>query len=214
MISSVCRHFFSRTRSKRFSVRKRLLVWGDSNSSLPNKRSCWPSVLERKSSCRYRVFNDSVSGRTTGYDKKKLNSSLDFKRRFKKYTDIGLVLVMLGTNDVKIGYGPPLATEIASNLNYIVNSVFATRKNIRLAFLLPPPIGSDLTGDFFKADERILQVCKEIHKFCVKRGISVIDTHSILNINDDLETDAIHLNSKGRHIVSDAVLNFLYTASQ
>ena len=192
---------------------RRVLICGDSNSSLPDLHGCWPGILTRKTKGRIHFINDSVAGRTTGFDKKELNACLCLKRRLNKYGRLDHVFIMLGTNDVKRRYGPPSQLEIAHNLKTIVELIFGHQENIRPAFLLPPPIGKGAGDDFYRADERIRQVCIVIRNFCVEWKLPVIDTHSVLNVSKHLEADSVHLNAVGRQVVANAVLGYLFSSS-
>lgn len=185
------------------------MICGDSNSLRPGFRECWPGILTSKTNHRIHFINDSEDGRTTGFDKKELNACFCLGRRLAVYGPLDNVFIMLGTNDVKQRYGPPSAFEIERNLKTMVELIVRHHKNIQPAFLLPPPIGKDLADDFYKADERIPKVCRVIRNFCTKRQLSVIDTHSILDISQHLEADSIHLNAKGRQLIADVVHDHL-----
>ena len=193
----------------KYPFQRRVLICGDSNSSRPGVSECWPGVLTEKTNRRIHFINDSEDGRTTGFDKKELNACFCLRRRLAVYGALDNVLIMLGTNDVKQRYGPPSAFEIERNLKTMVQLIERHHKNIQPVFLLPPPIGRDLIDDFYKADERIQQVCMVIRHFCSKRQLSVIDTHSILDISKHLDADSIHLNAKGRQVVADVVHGYL-----
>ena len=196
-------------RDLRCRQRQRILVWGDSNSEIPSKYNCWPAILEKAGGKRFCVLNDSVSGRTTGFDRGKLNSRQCFDKRIKKYGGIDYLFIMLGTNDVKMRYGPPKSEEIAENLNTIANLACLHHPNVNLAILLPPPIGSDLKDDFLKADNRIKKVCLAIRHTAAQRGVDLIDIHSVLKLPVHFDKDAIHLNSAGRYIIAQTVMKYL-----
>lgn len=192
---------------------KRVLICGDSNSSLPNLHECWPGILTRMTKGKIHFINDSVDGRTSGFDKKELNACLYLKRRFGKYGPLDYVFIMLGTNDVKMRYGPPSSNEIALNFKTIVELIVRHQENIQPTFLLPPPIGKGLGDDFYRADERIRQVCTVIRNFCAERKLPVIDTHSVLGVSSHLEADSVHLNASGRQVVANAVHSYLFGSS-
>ena len=95
-----------------YSRKKRLLCYGDSNTwgYIPgsagrytfNQR--WPGVLQNELVGRARVFEDGLSGRTTIYDdpfEKNLNGEKHLLAALKRCTPLDLVILMLGTNDLK-----------------------------------------------------------------------------------------------------------------
>ncbi len=189
--------------------RKKLLIFGDSNSFLPDFCNCWPGLLRRKTNGYIYIINDSVSGRTTGFDKNDLNGCFCLKKNLAKYGQVDQVFIMLGTNDVKKYYGPPTPAETKHNLKTMIELILKYLKNTHLAFILPPPIGGGLNDDFHKADERIQPVVEAVQKLCVQEKISVIDTFSILKVDKHLESDKVHLNQYGRQLVADRVYDYL-----
>jgi lysophospholipase L1-like esterase len=188
---------------------KRVLIWGDSNSLRPDRRNCWPAILARKTKGRFRIINDSIEGRTTGFDANGLNSCLCLRARIKAHGLLDHVFVLLGTNDVENYYGPPQTSNIINNVIRITDMTFSLQKGVNLVFLLPPPIGSGLEGDFLGADKRVAQVCAGIQDLCVERQLPLIDANAILKVGKDLEADAIHLNDRGRQLVANAVYDYL-----
>lgn len=117
-----------------------VLILGDSNSALPDARRCWPGLLMRKTIGHIHIVNDSVSGRTTGFDKKnELNTCRILKRRLEWYGRIDYVFIMLGTNDVKIRYGPPSPAKISDNLSLLVRLTAAHQAGSRPVLLFASP---------------------------------------------------------------------------
>jgi hypothetical protein len=66
-----------------YSKKKRILVLGDSNSSRPNKKGCWPALVRKKLGGRVKIINDSSEGRTTMYDHGNRNGFLVLKKNSK-----------------------------------------------------------------------------------------------------------------------------------
>jgi len=192
--------------------KKRVLIFGDSNSSIPDSNKCWPSILSIASNGRIHVITDSVPGRTTGFDKNDLNACYCIERTLYSCGVLDAVLIMLGTNDVKRCYGPPSANDIAHNFTKIFRMISEYQQNLTTAFLLPPPIDRGLTGDFEGAEKRIQAVCAVIRNVAAVGKIPVVDTHSNLEVGKHLDTDGVHLNKKGRHAVAETVNLFLFSS--
>jgi len=66
-----------------YSKKKRILVFGDSNSSRPNKKACWPTLVRKNLGIRFKVINDCSDGRTTMYDYGDRNGLLVLKKNSK-----------------------------------------------------------------------------------------------------------------------------------
>ena len=186
-----------------------ILVLGDSNSSLPDPNQCWPAILARKLNGNYHISNESAPGRTIGLWGKELNSCNILKRKIPLYRSLEYIFIMLGTNDVKMCYGPPTLSEIAGNLNAIIDIISEHQNKSQIVFLSPPPIGRKAVDNFFRGDERIQHVCNVIHSLCERRKIALIDTYSMLDADKHLEADAVHLNSFGRALIAEAVCRYL-----
>jgi len=189
---------------------ERILVLGDSNSSRPDSYRCWPAILAKMLPDGIHVINDSFDGRTTGLDTKERNGCWCVHRRFAGYRPVDKVLIMLGTNDVKMRYGPATADEIERNFRMIAEAIAEHIEIGRSVLLLPPPIGAHLVEDFEHADGRIAQVCAVIRKLCAEMQIPLLDTHTALNVSRHFEPDAIHFNEHGRRAMAELVYNYLY----
>ena len=97
------------------------MVFGDSNSFRPERgKTSWPKLLKDKDPLHLNVLNESCDGRTTRYDRGELNSLGVIGNKLTAHTPLDNVVVMLGTNDVKIKYGPPSPVEIAEGMMGII----------------------------------------------------------------------------------------------
>ena len=118
---------------------------------------------------------------------------------------LDFIVIMLGTNDVKMRYGPPKTGELKENLEQILDYICINCEKVKPILLLPPPIGSKKSGDFCGANNRISDFSEAISTLATEKGIHMIDVHSILDLKTDMETDLIHLNHLGREKIADAV---------
>lgn len=188
--------------------KRKLLVFGDSNSSRPNKKACWPALAGKNLRSRFKIINDSIDGRTTMYDDGSRNGFLSLNKKLKSYTPLEYIVIMLGTNDIKIRYGPPNINDIIDNFGQMLNFIYATSKKTKTILVLPPPIGDKASGDFRGAFRRIIQLSAAMSSLAQERGIHAIDVYSILNLNTDMENDLIHLNRLGREKVANSVCQY------
>lgn len=191
-----------------YSKKKRILVFGDSNSIRPNRKECWPTLVKKKLGGRLRLINDSSDGRTMMYDQGNRNGFFVFKKKLKIYMPLDFIVIMLGTNDIKMRYGPPMTGEIINNLELMLDYIYANCEKVKPILLLPPPIGNKGSGDFRGATHRAIQLTTAIFLLARERGINTIDLHSILDLKNDMENDLIHLNHLGRQKVADSICKY------
>lgn len=196
------------SRFRFYSKKKRILVFGDSNSSRPNGKACWPALAKKKLGGGFKIINDSIDGRTTMYDHGNRNGFLVLKKKFKIYMPLDFIVIMLGTNDIKMLYGPPMIDQIKNNFRVMMDYIHTNFEKVKPLLLLPPPIGNKKSGDFHGADRRIVHVLSAISSLAIERNIYTIDIHSILDLNTDMENDLIHLNHLGREKIADSVYKY------
>lgn len=182
------------------------MVFGDSNAYRPGgSKKSWPKLLEVKHKSQVKVYNESCDGRTTRYDIGEFNGLSVIAEKLMVYRPLDYVVVMLGTNDVKKKYGPPSPVDIAEGMSRIISIIEHQGDGARPILLTPPPLGNVNSGELEGAQPRIPSVALEYRRLSRKRNIRLIDIHSILKVNSDLESDMIHLNARGRKKVAMTV---------
>ena len=182
------------------------MVYGDSNSFRPGGgKKSWPGILQNKKRSLLRVFNESCDGRTIGHDTGQYNGFADIRFRLDAYTSLDYIIIMLGTNDLKVEYGPPTPLEIIQDLGNLIDVVESYGGNTKPILLTPPPMGTITTGQLAGAHSKVKHLAAEYRKLAIKRCITLVDTYSILHIAADFEDDMIHINSIGRQKVANAV---------
>lgn len=185
---------------------RRLLVFGDSNAFRPDSnRNCWPAMLQHKSGNTLCVINESFDGRTTQYDSGECNGLAVIEKKIRNALPLAFVLVALGTNDVKVLYGPPDAAEVLEGIHRILKSISRCNRGAEVVLVTPPPLGNVIHGDLAGAQHRILSVVAEIRRYATDRRIPFVDLHSTIDADADLEADHVHLNAHGRIKTADAV---------
>lgn len=186
--------------------RIRIMVYGDSNSFRPGGgRRSWPGILQNKNRFHLKVINESCDGRTVGHDTRQYNGLADIRFRLDEYTSLDYIIIMLGTNDLKVEYGPPTPLEIIQDIGRLIGVVASYGGNIEPVLLTPPPMGMMTTGQLSGAHSRVRQLAAECRKLAYKRSIPLVDVYSILNLSDDFEKDMIHINATGRKKIANTV---------
>jgi len=184
----------------------RIMIFGDSNSFRPGHgKKSWPKLLEDKDPLHLNIFNESCDGRTTRYDRGECNGFNVIREKLTAHAPLDYVLIMLGTNDVKNKYGPPSPAKIAEGMSRIIEIIENYGDGAKLILLTTPPLGHVTFGELAGAQQRIPPVVAEYHLLAMNRDIQLIDSHSILKISTDLESDMIHLNAVGRKKIANAV---------
>ena len=118
---------------------------------------------------------------------------------------LDFIIIMLGTNDVKMRYGPPMTSEIKNNLEIMLDYIHTNFEKVKPLILLPPPIGNIESEDFCGAAHRIIQLSTAISLLAEERGIHAIDIRSVIDMKNDMDIDLIHLNRLGREKIADLV---------
>lgn len=189
----------------------KLLVFGDSNSNRPEGgENTWPGLLKDIGGEGLEVINDSLDGRTVLTDIGDLNGLNDFLAHMTLHLPLDYVLFMLGTNDVKLQYGPPKEEDISRGLKKMVGMVAENGAGAIPLLLTPPPMGKIRGGDFHYAEKRIKRLARRYRKLSKELGIGLIDVHKELACHQDLQADMIHLNNSGRRKVAEMVWRFVF----
>ena len=201
---------------------KRILVFGDSNSwgytdqdngQRYDKR--WPILLNEQliqKGFNIKILEDCLPGRTTNIDDPQdgihLNGAKVLKSSLLSHSPIDLVLLMLGTNDLKVRF-QRTADNIADGIKELVQIVLDTNSGLggwhdanksNLAVICPPTLGEksyDPKWINFKEWEGGLEKSTELHfsfeKVCSQMGVHLIDANEFCQSSS---IDPIHWSKK------------------
>ncbi len=203
---------------------KNFLVFGDSNSwgftdedegHRYEKR--WPIVFvnylnEIGISCNLR--EDSLPGRTTNIDDGKdgayLNGSSVFKSSLLANSPIDMVLIMLGTNDLKERFNRE-PEDVANGIEELITIAQTTfsgvgswhDQNLPKVIILCPPSLGELSkysrwynyDEWKRGFEKSQALYKSYEKVCSKKGVQLIDSNVLIQSSNQ---DPIHW-SKSSH---------------
>jgi lysophospholipase L1-like esterase len=183
----------------------RIMVFGDSNACRPNRRDCWPGILQHISGKTILVINESFDGRTTRYDSGACNGLKVLEKKIRRALPLSWVIIALGTNDMKLRYGPPGPAEVAIGIDKLVGIIKRNNSGIQTLLLTPPSIGKVPSGDLAGAHSRIPPLVDVYHRYASAHHISIIDLYQNVDPHVDLEPDCVHLNIRGRRKVAELV---------
>jgi lysophospholipase L1-like esterase len=173
----------------------------------------WPGVLRASLGEGYEVIEEGLGGRTTVFD-----SPLAPARNGRDYLlpclwshkPVDLVLIMLGTNDVKRIYGMS-ANEIASGAGLLVDMA---RQSLAgpggqppgVVLIAPVPIGEatdrSLVWGFGAAREESAKLAAAYAVVARERGIPFLDAGSVATISP---LDGVHLDAEAHRAIGTAL---------
>ena len=193
---------------------KTILCFGDSNtwgySPLdgtrfpPNTR--WTGVLQKSLGSNYRIIEEGLNGRTTfineeGEEARPLRSGSDvLPIILESYRPLDFVIIMLGTNDLKVEFNLTTAgiTQGAKNLcEMVMNSEYLEDHPPQILLISPTHIGYNVLPEdkefFDSAREKSLQFGEHYEKAAAELGIHFLDAAKIVK---ESEVDGVHWDAE------------------
>ena len=206
-------------------ILKRILIFGDSNSwgytdedNGHRYEKRWPVLFNQEliqKGFDTEILEDCLPGRTTNIDDLQdgihLNGAKVLKSSLLSHSPINLVILMLGTNDLKIRF-QRTAENIGDGIKELIQIVLDTNSGSggwhdvnksNLAVICPPTLGeksNDPTWINFKEWEGGLKKSKELYfsfeNICNEMGVDLIDANKFCQSSS---IDPIHW-SKPMHM--------------
>lgn len=200
-----------------------ILCYGDSNTwgcipligQEPTRRFSpeerWPGVLRRELGDGYWVVEEGLNGRTTVWD-----DGLEPHRNGRdlllptllSHQPIDLVIVMLGTNDMKRRIGVS-AAEIAEGAGQLVDivrtSTYGPAEGAPDVLLVSPPLLGRLgqfAEEFEGAPEKSRQLAGRFKQVAEARSCAFLDAGAHVSASDD---DGVHLDRQAHAALGCAV---------
>lgn len=165
----------------------------------------WPGVLQRSLGTGFEVVEEGLNGRTTDVDepgRPGLDGRSYFVPCLQSHRPLDVVVVMLGGNDLKPGYGRT-PREIAESLGAYVDDVAAhatdRRGGVPLTVLVGPARVDDtavhyrdLVGDNLDPEHaaRSRQLAEEVRRVAAERGVPFVDSAQVAGPG----ADGLHLD--------------------
>lgn len=201
---------------------KTILCYGDSNTHgtlpidfdlletpfissryrLPREKR-WTGILQRELGSEYYVLEEGLNGRTTVWDDPVEGAHKNGVKYLvpclESHAPIDLVLLMLGTNDLKTRFSVS-AFDIALSAGVLVNTIQQSGfgpdgKNPKVLLMCPPPLGkmSYLSELFTEGVKNSLELAKHYKKIAKLYGCDFLDVAEIIRPSD---IDGCHYEEK------------------
>lgn len=200
-----------------------VLCYGDSNTfgqttaDTPDGRygptERWPGVLRGLLGPKWLVIEEGLSGRTTVNDDPiegaEKNGRAYLRPCLGSHKPIDLVIIMLGTNDLKVRYNKP-ASEIAMGMGALVQDIKAMRPGPEqripeIMLVAPPPILADLKGwdsVFEGGRAKSLRLAEEYARIADAMEVHFFDAGGVV---ESSEVDGFHLDRAGHATLAGAI---------
>jgi lysophospholipase L1-like esterase len=209
-----------------------ILCFGDSNTwgcrpiidrALPARRyrpaDRWPDVLARALGPDFTVVAEGLNGRTTILDDPVEGVEKNGKRALlpviESNSPVDLVVIMLGTNDLKSRFGAS-APAIAAGAAELAALAMGTRlgpdgEAPRALIVAPPPTRiRDTEGvfgeDFDRADQRSTFFAREFGEAAATVGAAFLDAGLYITSS---EVDGIHLSAGSQRVLGETVAHWV-----
>ena len=202
-----------------------VLCYGDSNTwgcvprkdpgSGPARRFAahvrWPGVLRRELDDGYWIVEAGLNGRTTVHDdpvEPHRNGYASLVPTLLMHFPLDLVVVMLGTNDLKQRFGasPRDIADGAASLVDVVHASAAGPDGTAPGVLLvcPPPVGrlDALAEEFAGAERKSRELARHYEAATAARGCAFLDAGTVVTSSD---VDGIHLDEPAHRRLGEAV---------
>jgi lysophospholipase L1-like esterase len=171
----------------------------------------WTGVLQETLGAGYRVIEEGLNGRTTVWEDPVEGDKMGKRHLMpclESQAPLDLVIVLLGTNDLKKRYSAP-PSDIASGAGVlvdIINRSVAGRGGRPPAVLMlaPPPLAklTAFAGMFEGGSEKALHLGRLYAEVAKSRGCHFFDTASAIHSSD---LDGIHLEADQHRALGEAV---------
>jgi lysophospholipase L1-like esterase len=198
---------------------KTILCYGDSNTWGWNpvsqgryaRHERWPGVLRQELGEGYLVIEEGLNGRTTVWD-----DPIEGYRNGKEYLvpcleshkPIDLVIIMLGTNDLKMRFHVP-ACDIAAGAGVLVEIVAKSQTGPgdgapQVLLVAPPPIAglSDFAEMFEGGTTKSRGLSDAFRLVAEEQGCALLDAAQVIISSD---VDGIHLDPSEHRKLGKAV---------
>ena len=203
-------------------MKKRILCFGDSNTwgAVPGESTRhsedirWTGILAKDLGSEYRVIEEGYNGRTSVHDdavEDRLSGITYFKPCLDSQSPLDLIILMLGTNDLKVRFqvdAKTIAYGLGRYLNAITTSPMTGNKP---KVLLVSPIlidssykNNSLFYDMFRegAVERSRELRKAYEEFANQNEICFMDAAEYGKASDK---DGIHMEAESHERLGKAL---------
>lgn len=172
---------------------KHIICFGDSNTHgyypADNEKGYgrfdenqrWPGLLRKHLGEEYLVFEEGLTGRTTAFDdpnRESMNGLSAVYSCVMSHEPVDLLIVMLGTNDVKERFGLE-GKEIAAGMKRLLRKAGKlpawSDKGPQILLMAPPVIDGEWNRDYHRKSAEVAleyeKIAKENHWFFLNAGL-------------------------------------------
>lgn len=197
----------------------RILCYGDSNTwgadpelkgNRFNADTRWTGVAQTILGDSFDIIEEGLSSRTTDLEygaKPGRNGKPYFVPCLETHNPLDIIIVMLGTNDLKIEFGPRSAAEIATALKGYIDDIHARAKTAsgvtpRIVLMSPAIIDQTKPGfAIYKErgfyNEQSASISRELaaatQALAMQQDCDFLDAASVASVG----SDAIHITKQG-----------------
>jgi len=217
----------------------RWLVYGDSNSwgwnppegGEPPRRYArdvrWPGVLRSEVGAGIEIIEANLSGRTTNADgpepwpvlqQTDFNGARHLPVALASHAPLDLVIVMLGTNDLKTGLDRD-SQDVADGIEQLIDIIEESEgiglvpgKPPKIMIIAPPPIGAmpaEFRNAYVNADVSS-ELGTAFEEVAMRRNIMYMDSGSV--IGTAAGSDGLHLTAEQHRTLGETVARKLIAA--
>lgn len=203
-----------------------VLCYGDSNTygrdpvtkgRLPRDVR-WPGVLQASLGGGYCVIEEGLNGRTTVWDDPvrpgthKRNGSFYLLPCLESHAPLDLLVMMLGTNDLKARYALT-AYDIAESIGHLIEIAQKSGCGTKgappeILVMAPPPLGalSEYAETFAGGPEKSNKLGSYYKKIAQSYGCSFFDTSEVIHTS---KLDGLHIDPEDHVILGKAAAKFI-----
>lgn len=204
-----------------------ILCYGDSNTygydphtgDRYDESIRWPSRLQSYLGGEYNVIEAGLNGRTSCYDDPNMpdvNALKTVEDDLKEYSQLDMIAIMLGTNDLKEFTGADVG-EIAEGVEKLMlkmKDVMRAKQGKDPIFLImcPPEIGSAIRQSNFYGEYKETAIAKSrsfpsyYRQMAVRNGCMFFDSSEWVKAS---EVDSIHLNVADHILIAEKVYDII-----
>ncbi len=198
---------------------KRILCYGDSNTfgtgPMPHlgadpihpKHVRWAGVMGAELGDGFDIVVEGLPGRTTVFDDpvegEYRNGLRSFRAILESHRPIDLLIIMLGTNDVKqrFNLGPQ---DVALGVARLLLEAKKLEIVARSLVICPTPVRErgDLAEIFRGAEARVVGLPEQMARFAGENGAAFLDAGAHIAVDD---LDGVHLSAEAHGVLGRVV---------
>ncbi|WP_321815172.1 MULTISPECIES: SGNH/GDSL hydrolase family protein [unclassified Paraburkholderia] len=169
-----------------------------------DRETRWPGVLRKQLGDQWEVIEEGLASRTTVHDDPiegaHKNGARFLQACLESHAPIDLVILMLGTNDLKTRFGvtgADIGYSLAALLAVIGRSNVGPEGRQPQALVLAPPVIREVgfLGEIFEGGStKSLALARGMAKSASDAGAAFLDASQVVQVSD---IDGVHLDAEG-----------------